>query len=102
MVEEIHKDDIDTKFLVTLKDGTTAVDISTASTLEIIFEKSDGTVVAKTGTLNSDGTDGKMYYKTIADDLDMIGSWKIQGKVVIGSGTWKSSVALFTVYNNLE
>lgn len=102
MVEEIHKNDIDTKFLVTIKDRTTIVDISSTTTKEIIFKKSDGTVVTKIATLETDGTDGKMYYKSLADDLNMSGSWMLQGKVVIGTGTWKSSIGLFTVYDNLE
>ena len=102
MVEEIHKDDIGTKIIVTMKDGTTAVDISTATTKQIIFEKSDGTVVAKDAAFDSDGTDGKIFYIIITDDLNLTGSWKMQGRVTMPTGTWRSNVDLFTVYGNLE
>ena len=36
---EIHLNDVGTKFLVTIMDGSSAVDISTASTKQIIIQK---------------------------------------------------------------
>ena len=57
--------------------------------------------MTKTASLNSDGTDGKMKYVTIGGDFDKIGNYKIQGKVVIGSATYYSSVSTFKVYCNI-
>jgi len=105
MVEEVHKNDIGTKFLVTIKDGTTVVDISGASgdtDKQIIFEKPDGTVITKNATFDTDGTDGKIYYITIDEDLNLSGQWKIQAKVVLADGTWRTSIDDFEVYENLE
>ena len=36
---EIHINDVGTKFLVTVTDGTSAVNISSASTKQLIFKK---------------------------------------------------------------
>ena len=101
MVEEIHKSDIGTKFLLTVKDGTTAVDISGATTKQILFTKPSGEVVTQTAIFNSDGTDGKIYYITVADDIDETGLWQIQSKIIIAAGTFKSNIEEFRVYENL-
>jgi len=102
---EIHKGDIGTVFEVTVKDGDTVVDVSSASTegsKKIRFSKPGGTVVEETATFSSNGTDGKIRYVTIADDLDTAGVWKWQAYVVLSSGTWNSDVKEFTVHPNLE
>lgn len=101
---EIHKDDIGTVFTVTVKDGTTAINISGATTTSsklIIFQKPSGDKLEKDGTFVTDGSDGQMKYTTIAGDLDEIGDWDIQAKVVLSSGTWKSDIGHFTVFENL-
>ena len=98
---EIHKKDIGTIFETTLNDGTNTIDISGATSKEIIFKKPNGTSVAQAAVFKTDGTDGILQYTTIADDLDQDGEWSIQAKVTIPSGTWSSDVTTFTVYKNL-
>ena len=70
---EIHINDVGTKFLVTVTDGASAVNISSAGTKQLIFKKPSGTKLTKAAVFNTDGTDGKMYYNAIADDLDETG-----------------------------
>ena len=102
MACEIHLADIGTVFRLTLKDcDDVAVDISSATTKEIIFKKPDGTQVTKAASFYSDGTDGIIEYSTIEDDLDMTGTWKIQAKVIMPTGTWSSNIQSFKVYANL-
>lgn len=101
MAEEVHKSDVGTKFRVTLKDASTVVDISAATTKEIHFYKPDGTTLEKTATLYTDGSDGIMEYTTVAGDIDQTGTWRIQAYIVTSSGSWKSSVEQFVVYENL-
>jgi len=101
MVEEVHKDDIGTKFLLTIKDGTSAVDISGATTKEIIFEKPSGETLTKSATFDSDGSDGKIYYNSVDGDVDEKGTWTLQAKVVIAAGTFKSNTETFKVYENI-
>ena len=104
---EIHKGDIGTKFILTLKDGGTAVNVATASsTKNIIFKKPSGAVVTKGASFtSSSGADGKIKYTTVAGDLDEVGYWEIQAHVVVtgGSnpGTFNSEIEGFLVKKNL-
>lgn len=101
MASEIHEGDIGTKLLVTVTDDGTVVDISSASALSIFIRKPNGTILTRTGTLETDGTDGKMYYITVSGDLDAAGNYKIQGQVVLPSGSYYTSTATFKVHCNL-
>ncbi len=99
---EIHKLDIGTVLTTTIKDGTSIVDISGATTKDIILGKPDGTSLTNAGTFTTDGTDGKIYYTTILNDLDQIGWWKIQGYIVSSSGgEWRSDIGNFEVHKNI-
>jgi hypothetical protein len=100
-VQEIHLGDIGTVFEITLKDCDTPVNVSTATTKQIIFQKPDKTNLTKTATFSTDGSDGKIRYVTVASDLSVKGTWKIQAKVVMPSGTWSSNIETFKVYENL-
>ena len=101
MANEIHEGDIGTKLLITVKDDSVVVDISSASALSIFIRKPNGAILTRVGTLETDGTDGKMYYITVAGDLDAAGSYKIQGQVVLPSGSYSTSTATFKVHCNL-
>lgn len=101
MASEIHEGDIGTKLLVTVVDDGVVVDISVATTLEIFIKKPDGTLLSRTGVLETDGTDGKMYYITVSGDTDVAGTYKIQGRVVLPGGSYYTSTATFKVHCNL-
>jgi|PlaIllAssembly_1097288.scaffolds.fasta_scaffold2069334_1 hypothetical protein len=100
-VQEIHLGDIGTVFEVELKDCTTVVDLSTATIMEILFQKPDGTTVTKSAEFTTDGADGKIRYITVANDIDVTGSWKLQARVTLPTGTWSSNIEKFKVYGNL-
>ena len=99
---EIHKGDIGTQFTVTVQDGPTVVDISTASTKQLIFKKPGGTILTKSTAFVTDGTDGKMQYVSVDGDLSDDGVWKMQGKVIIGGNTFSTDITSFKVYRNLS
>lgn len=101
VVQEIHVGDIGTTFVVTLMDRTTVVDISAASTMQIILKPPKGAKLTKTATHVTDGEDGKMKYPTIAGDLNVPGQWQIQAYIVLSGGSWRSSKATFEVFANL-
>jgi len=102
-VDEVRKDDIGTVFERQIKDGSTIVDISSGTALQIIFEKPDGTLVTQTAVLSGSGTDGKLRYVTLSGDLDEIGLWKWQARVTVDSGgPWKTNIRDFQVHENLE
>lgn len=105
MTTVIHDGDVGTTFLLTIteEDGTTAVDVSTATKLQMIFLQPDGVSVAKTAVLNTTGVDGKIKYVSEAGLIDVVGTWQVQGYVEFGSGTSKyySTIAMFDVHDNL-
>lgn len=101
MASEIHVNDIGTQFIVTVKDDGAVVDISSATSLVIIFKKPDQTTSNKTATLYTDGTDGKMTYSTVSGDLNQTGNYKIQGKVTLSGGVYYTSIGSFKVHCNL-
>jgi len=101
VVEEIHVGDIGTIFRVTLMDGSSVLDVSGATTLEIIFKKPNNSNLTKTAILTGDGTDGIVQYTTVIGDLDSAGKWAMQANVVLSAGSWKSNVSTFRVHENL-
>lgn len=101
--DEIHKNDIGTLFKLTVKDeDSSVVNLSSASTKEILIEKPDTTVLTKTASFTTDGTDGLIEYNTISGDIDTIGKYKIQGKVILSGSTWYTDIKTFYVNDNLE
>jgi hypothetical protein len=101
VVEEVHVNDVGTVFEITVKDGTAVVDISSATSIRIFFKKPDGTVSSQTATFSTNGEDGKMKYTSVSGFLDKAGSWRIQGRVIMSGGTWRTSIGNFDVYANL-
>lgn len=103
MSGEIHKDDIGVKLRVTIvDDDDAAIDISAATTKQIVLKKPNGDILTKTASFEADGSDGIIYYTTISGDLDAIGTWKIQGIVIISSYTYHSSIESFKVHRNIS
>jgi len=100
-MNEIHLGDIGTKFEITVMNSTVAVNIKTATTKSIIFQKPDESQIEKDAEFTTDGTNGKMKYLTIADDLDQVGMWKFQAHLVMPNGAWKSDISTFQVHANL-
>jgi hypothetical protein len=99
--EEIHVGDVGTQLVVTVKDNTTVVDISSATAKYLTLKKPDGTSLQKSTAFVTDGTDGQMQYTTVSGDLSICGSWKMQGKVEITSGDFNTDITSFKVYRNL-
>ena len=114
MSAQVHVGDIGTVFYAIVKDETSAyVNISTASPRQMFFRKPDATVLTKTATYVTvyTGTDpdviagvaanAVMQWTTINGDLSAAGAWSVQGRVVIGAGTWSTDTHAFTVDANL-
>lgn len=102
MASEIHKGDIGTVFEATIMDGTSIVDVSSATTQELYFKKQSGTTMTKVTTFTTDGTDGKIQWATtVIGDLDEVGELQIQGHVILPTGEWKTDIYTDTIYENL-
>lgn len=101
MSEEIHVGDVGTEFRITILEGAAVVDLSSASSIDIIIKRPDGTLITANGSLYTDGTDGIIYYNILVGDLDQGGIYKIQAVVTIGAATYSSSIGSFKVMCNL-
>lgn len=102
MAAEVHVGDVGTMFKLRFLDENGAVvDISTATVKQAIFKKADATVVTQTATLFTDGTDGIAKYVSVAGDIDMGGTWSVEGYVELPSGKWHSDIHRFVVVGNL-
>ena len=101
MAASIHVGDTPT-FEATLKDEDGAiVDVSSASVMQMVFNKPDGTAVVKDAALSTDGTDGKIKYESTNTDIDQVGHWQVQGYAKVGSDENNSDIHAFEVYPNL-
>jgi len=98
MSDQIFVSDTGTEMRVTVTDDGVAVDLSSATEILFIFRKPDGTTLEVDGLLYTDGTDGIVYYNTVAGDIDQSGMYKLQVRVTISSGNvFSSSVGSFKV-----
>jgi hypothetical protein len=101
MASEIHVDDVGTRFSLTIQESGSGVDVSNASTISVIFRKPDDEVIVRSGVKLTDGTDGKVYYDTVAGDLDEAGHYKLQAKIILTSGTYYTDIYDFKTHCNL-
>jgi len=101
MADEIHMNDIGTIFQLEVQEDGVAVDISAAISIAMYLRPP--TLVTKTvvGVFVTDGTDGLIKYTTIANDLDEVGPWDIQGKVELPAWHGYTSSVPFTVNPNI-
>ena len=70
---EIHVDDLGTKFIVTVKDGDSVINVSGATTKNIIFKKPSGTKVTAAASFETDGSDGVISYIVTGTEDDDLG-----------------------------
>ena len=103
MPSEIHQNDIGTRFLLTVKDGTDLVNISGATALQVDFRKPSDTIINRSALRFDDGSSvsGVMYYDAVLGVLDEVGKYKLQGKVSLPSGTFYPDIHTFKVHCNL-
>ena len=102
-MDELRLQDEGVKIRVTLKDPAgTAVDVSTATLIKFHFQKPDVSLLSVTGSFNSDGNDGKVYYTTVSGDLSQTGVWKYQVYITLSTGVLHSAVGKFKVTDILK
>lgn len=103
MSAEIHIGDKGTILRGTIVDENGAVvDISSATTLEMLLKPPVDAKMTKTAVFNTDGKDGKIKYVSLSTDFDEEGEWKVQARVVFVDGQVNSSIIRkFTVKGNL-
>lgn len=116
---ETRVGDVDTAFVFKIVDTSAvgydpgvdcdapALDVSTATSMQMTFEKPDGTVSTQVAVFDTttgatgDGTDGRIMFRAPVGFLDQAGEWRRQAIVVLPPGTWHSTIVCFTVHKNL-
>lgn len=101
MACQVHLNNIGVAFTITIEDCDGAVDVSSATTKQLIFTKPSGEKLTKDASLVNGGTDGVIRYTSVDGDLDELGNWKLQAYVVLGTTEYYSKVANFKVHRNL-
>ena len=102
---EMRVGDIGTVLIFTLKETESEeiLNISTATVKTILLKKPDGTVLTKTASFVTDGSDGKLKYKTISGDISIAGIWEAQAYIEMVAGEkWHSDTIVIKVFNNLN
>jgi len=79
-----------------------AVNLTTATTTEIILKPPQGFALTKTASVVSPATDGKIRYVTEAGVFNPPGKWKAQAHVILSGGSeYWSTIFEFNVGANL-
>lgn len=95
---------INTKFLVFLKDQDEAVvDLTDTTSRVFLFEKPDKTIWEQTATFETDGSEGGLKYLSTSGFLDLPGQWQLQPKVIFTDGsTFYGDIEQFEVQQHLR
>ena len=89
---QVHVGDDGTVLTKTVYDDA-VVDISSATTLELIIINSNGDRVVLSGSFVTDGTDGQAYFVSTPTTWTSEGTAKEQVHLVLSSGEWWSNVS---------
>lgn len=101
MADEIHENDIGTIFQLEVQEDGVAVDISAAISIAMYLRPPSLITKTVVGVFVTDGTDGLIKYTTIANDLNEVGPWDIQGKVELPAWHGYTSSVAFIVNPNI-
>ena len=102
-MSSVQENTIGTVFEYTVldTDGVSPLDISDATVTELVFRKPNGVTITKTATFVTDGTDGKIQYVTVANDLQPYGAWEIQARIAMLGVDGRTEREVFGVAKNL-
>ena len=95
----IHSGDIGTVIELTVKDENGVVlDISGATVKQMHLKIPSGTLLYKTASFSSSGTDGRIRFTTAVDDIPEAGTYYVDAYLELGSSVkFHTSAAQFTV-----
>ena len=76
--EVVRKNDVGVALQAAVKkrDGS-ALDVSAATSLTMVFTKPDGETISRPANAANGGADGVVQYVTAEGDLDQTGTWKV-------------------------
>jgi len=82
-------------------DGTTPLDISSATLKEVHFRGPNGEGSILTASFGTDGTDGILQVTTVATTWPVSGDWTEQVRIILPGGEWYSTEVSRTVYDRV-
>lgn len=88
--------------VLVIDENGVALNISSATTREILLGKPDDTVTTNVATFTTDGTDGLIQLTTTASTFDQTGEWEIQGHIIAPGVDWHTAAATFAVLTVLS
>ena len=97
-----RKNAIGVAITVTLQEDGVALNISNATTKNFVIEKPSGTVVTKTASFVTNGTDGKLRYSTISGDLNESGRYRLQVDLEASPYDGLTDIGSFFVEDNIQ
>jgi hypothetical protein len=77
------------------------LDISAATTKEIKFLKPDSTLVTKSASFVTNGTDGYIQYVATSGFLDVAGWWRMSAYIIQSGTAFSTDYTTFKVYEKL-
>jgi hypothetical protein len=98
---EIRVGDINVQMILNIIEDGEPVDLSTVFSTEILIRKPDGVLLTNSANFMTDGTDGRIYYNSVAGDFDQEGIHKIQARITTGAGFYQSQIKNFKVHGNI-
>jgi hypothetical protein len=103
---EIHVGDQGTQIVVAITEGGAALDLSSASSRQIVFRKPGGDTLTLAAAVDGDPEDGRIIVLTGTEsgevEIDEPGLWLLQGRVQFPSGRWHTARDSFHVLRVLE
>ncbi len=115
-IPSIHVGDVGTVFRLEIKEWDETLldwvilDISTATTIELKFTHPNDSLITKTASFTTDGTDGQLEYKTLVGDTDLqfpadntaaLGRWGLRAKIIMPGWTGHSLRDIDTAFDVL-
>src|SRR5262245_53446698 len=101
----IQQGAIKAQILLTYVDPDTgsAMDLSNATTKNLIFRRPDGRTFTRAAEFVTNGADGKLkYITTAADDTTPAGRWRVQADVIKPDYEGRSRVGMYWVLRNIS
>lgn len=90
-----------TKFIVTIREGGSIVDLSTAASVKLIFKRPGGPNIVVDADLETDGTDGRIFFIIGSDWSWSAGTWVLQAFLDLPGGVQYSETDSFIVKDPL-
>jgi hypothetical protein len=84
-----------------IREAYNVLDISTSTVKKIIIKRPDNSLLTNDATFMTDGTDGRIFYRTIITDLDQAGKYHTQAYIEMPGFSGHSTITTFEVFDNL-